>query len=171
MPLLAHLSPTLLKTVADRCTEMNFAKGADVVRQGEEGDAFYVVTRGTADVLRYPEDARDAADDDDERSTAPPKLLAQLGKGQSFGERALLKNDTRFASVRVTSDELQVMSISRRVAEAALGVTSLTELPPAEDGRHGQSPEAGVDGDEAAGPDDGFVGYGETRVGKGAKGR
>ena len=41
---------------------------------------------------------------------------------------ALLKNDTRFASVRVTSAELQAMSISRAVAEAALGVTNLAEL-------------------------------------------
>ena len=51
------------------------------------------------------------------------RLLAQLVAWQSFGERALLKNDTRFASVRVTSAELQAMCISRAVAEAALSVT------------------------------------------------
>ena len=140
VPLLSQLSADLLKTIADRCTEMTFGNGTDVVRQGEEGDAFYLITRGTADVLRWPEDTTDGAgdgddDDGDARScgSVAPKLLATLGARQSFGERALLKNETRFASVRVTSDELQVMSISRRVAEAALGVTSLTELQHAED--------------------------------------
>lgn len=135
VPLFSTLSPARVKVVADRCTEVTFAKGTDVVRQGEEGDVLFVITRGTADVLRWPE--ADSHEEPNERMVeadygvhqpATPTLLAQLVAWQSFGERALLKNDTRFASVRVTSAELQAMSISRAVAEAALGVTNLAEL-------------------------------------------
>ena len=53
---------------------------------------------------------------------APPHLLTQLSAWHAFGERALLKNETRYATVRVTSDEMRVMSIGRDVFEAALGV-------------------------------------------------
>ena len=48
--------------------------------------------------------------------------LATLGMWQTFGERALLKNERRYATVRVTSDELHVMSITRSMCEAALSL-------------------------------------------------
>ena len=50
-----------IQQIADRCTEVKFHEGADVVTQDEHGDTFYVISRGSADVLRYEE-----ADDDGE---------------------------------------------------------------------------------------------------------
>ena len=49
-------------------------------------------------------------------------MLATLGEWDAFGERALLTDETRYASVRVTSDDFCFMSISRDVFEAALGL-------------------------------------------------
>ena len=111
--LLQSLSQPMLKRIADRCTDASFKQGTDVVQQGDAGDTFYIVTRGTADVLRLPEGCNS-----DEKE---PRKLASLGPWDTFGERALIMDESRYASVRVTSNELHLMSISRAVMEAALG--------------------------------------------------
>ena len=49
---------------------------------------------------------------------AETKVLAQLRDGAYFGERALLRNEVRVASVEVTSAELLAMCISRRDFES-----------------------------------------------------
>ena len=116
MSLFETLTATQLQLVADRCTEVKFQKGTDVIRQGDVGDALYVIVRGTADVLRYPEPGVDSEAESGE------KLLAQLDAWKAFGERAILKSEKRYATVRATSHELQVMSINRDVVEKALGV-------------------------------------------------
>ena len=75
-----------------------------------------MIISGTACVLR--DDTEDAElhhlreEDDDVR------VLAQLGEGDCFGERALLRNDKRFASILVTSDELHVKMMTRAEFEA-----------------------------------------------------
>lgn len=130
VPLFSSLKPDQIQLVADRCTEVTFAHGKDIVTQGDHGNAFYVITKGSADVLRWPEDATDAEDDSDEdetttdavrKATAQPEVLSSLRAWDAFGERALLKNEVRYATVRVTTDELHAMCISRDVLEAALG--------------------------------------------------
>ena len=148
--LFSALTKEQIKLVANRCTEVKFAEKDDVVRQGDPGDAFYVITRGTADVLRWPEPelkdegevkAEGEGEVVDELSPpVQPELLTQLGQWQAFGERALIKNETRYASVRVTSSELHAMSISRDVFEAALGVRLADVMPPPPTGAGAASP-------------------------------
>jgi CRP-like cAMP-binding protein len=128
VPLLQALSTEELQTLADHCTEVKFGKGTDVVRQGEGGDAFYVVTKGTAKVLRWPELEMLRI----EVLRRNPKELASLGPWDAFGERALLTDERRYASVRVTSDELTVMTISRHVLERTLGSKLHSKDPQAE---------------------------------------
>lgn len=146
--LFANLTEAQIKQVADRCTEVKFPHGTDVVRQGDAGDALFVITRGTADVLRWPEpeiaaegekaekaeEVESGENVEDVKKEPPPpvepELLTTLGTWTAFGERALIKNDTRYASVRVTSDDLHAMSISRDVFEAALGLRLADVLPP-----------------------------------------
>ena len=82
-----------------------------VSEQGDEGDAFYVLIEGTASVIRTEPPAEGEVE-------PTPKILAQLSSGSYFGERALLKNETRFASVKVTSEKAVAMSISRAEFEA-----------------------------------------------------
>jgi CRP-like cAMP-binding protein len=153
VPLLQPLSTEQLQTLADRCTEVKFARGMDVVRQGEAGDAFFVLTKGAAEVLRWTETELLKA----EGMRRPPKKLATLGAWDAFGERALLTDETRFASVRTTSD-VTVMTISRRVLErmlggrlGSLGVTSQNaSLSETDDG-----PGTHMDDDELQGTDGG----------------
>src|SRR5437763_10073755 len=64
------------------CEEIAFPDGAAVVRQGETGDAYYLVTRGTAEVLG---------------PLGEP--LARPEPGHGFGELALLLGGPRTATV------------------------------------------------------------------------
>lgn len=65
--------------------EMTFAEGHDIIRQGAEGDLFYVVSSGTCDIF------------------VNGSLVSQVGPGQSFGELALLYDAPRAATVRASS--------------------------------------------------------------------
>lgn len=65
-----------------------YQKGTVVFRQGEPGNAMYVIQSGAVEVTRT----------DGGRET----VLALLGKGDFFGEMALLAEDVRSATVRTT---------------------------------------------------------------------
>ena len=82
-----------------------------VFDQGDDGDAFYVILTGTADVIR-------------DEGTAEEKVLVELSDGACFGERALLRSEPRFATVKATS-KLRTMSITRRAFEERFGPLSM----------------------------------------------
>uniref|UniRef100_A0A7S2CVG8 Cyclic nucleotide-binding domain-containing protein n=1 Tax=Haptolina brevifila TaxID=156173 RepID=A0A7S2CVG8_9EUKA len=85
-----------------------FDDGEVIFEQGDDGDAFYVVLSGSAVVERIEEGADHVT------------VLAELREGAYFGERALLKNDVRFGTVKATS-KLRTMSITRQKFEASFG--------------------------------------------------
>ena len=68
--------------------------GTEVVRQGDRGDRFYVVEAGTAEVL------------------INGFVVGVVGPGDSFGERALLRDAPRAATVRSTGP-LQLLVLSQ----------------------------------------------------------
>ena len=70
-----------LAAIADAATEIAFAAGRTIVRQGEVGTGFYLILSGRARVVR------DGAD------------LAELGPGEFFGELSLLDGGPRIAQV------------------------------------------------------------------------
>jgi rhodanese-related sulfurtransferase len=75
-----------------RMTKVAVTKGQDVVRQGEPGDAFYVIESGRAEVWR-------TGIYDDE-----PQKVDEMGPGEPFGEDALVMKGARGATVRMTED-------------------------------------------------------------------
>jgi CRP-like cAMP-binding protein/Zn-dependent protease len=91
---------------------VNFAPDERIIRQGEEGDAFYAVGSGKLEVFR-----------DDE-------LVGILGSGSHFGEVALLMDVPRTATV-VAKTPARVFRIDRdafdRVIAAAFRRGTLTE--------------------------------------------
>ncbi len=62
-----------------------FADGEAIVRQGETGRSMYVVLEGDADVF--------AADGNQRRK------IAEMHRGEAFGEMALVRNEGRTADV------------------------------------------------------------------------
>ncbi|MGD0198830.1 MAG: cyclic nucleotide-binding domain-containing protein [Solirubrobacteraceae bacterium] len=83
---LRSLDMPALEDVAARVTHQHAGPGTDVIRQGERGDLFYVIESGEAEVLigGYP--------------------VARLAPGAGFGERALLRDSPRSATVRALTD-------------------------------------------------------------------
>ena len=64
-----------------------FAAGADIIRQGDVPEKFYIITRGRVAVVLQPPDGLDA-------------VLNHLGPGDFFGEVGLLRQSRRMATVR-----------------------------------------------------------------------
>ncbi len=83
----------------ERFTPCRFAFGDVVVRQGEEADAYYVMTEGRARVLRTTETGEEIS-------------LRVLRTGDEFGEAALSPGGARSATVRCSS-RVEVLRLER----------------------------------------------------------
>jgi putative peptide zinc metalloprotease protein len=94
--------------LARAATARELRAGAVVIRQGERGDEFYIVTQGEVEVL--------AREQDDDR------VLATLAPGDFFGERALLGAGIRTATVRALTP-LKLLVFSQRTFWAELAGT------------------------------------------------
>lgn len=81
LPLLEGCSPRELERISSRAHVLSFAGGEVIVPEGEEGLGFYLILSGFVRVVRGAETIR------------------RLGKGEFFGEVALLQGRTRTASV------------------------------------------------------------------------
>jgi len=83
-PIFRPLSLAQLEQLAAGTTQASFPAGTVIIRQGDVGDAFFLVTEGRVEVRQ------DGA------------LLDTLGPGHSFGELALLRDVPRTATVTAT---------------------------------------------------------------------
>lgn len=89
--LFQQVPPANLQQLFVKFSEINATCGESIVREGEQGDRFYVIQHGRCSVTRRG----------DKGST---QTLAMLGPGQYFGEEALIGNTVRNATVTMTSD-------------------------------------------------------------------
>jgi small-conductance mechanosensitive channel/CRP-like cAMP-binding protein len=89
--ILTPLSAEEMRRLAQDVRVHRYASGEDIVRQGEEGDCFFILTSGRVEV---------SVTDEGGFST----VLAQLGEGDFFGEMSLLTGDRRSATVRALED-------------------------------------------------------------------
>lgn len=109
----ATLAPEQLADLAARLERITVPAGTEIVRQGDEGDACYLLHAGRAEVVATVDDA-------------PERRIATLYPGKLFGESALLTEAPRNATVRALepcdlfvlrrSELLEVMGEDRRVA-------------------------------------------------------
>ena len=95
------LSQEELASVASNLREQIFASGEVLVRQGEEGDTFYILRDGKVAV---------SVNDAEGRST----VVAHLGKGQVFGEMSLLTGEKRTATITAEADTT-VLALSKAI--------------------------------------------------------
>ncbi len=87
-----RIPPANLQAVFLRLQRMNYSAGDVVIRQGEEGDFFYVIVSGRCSVSRETPLNREGI------------RLAELGIGETFGEEALISGASRNATVTMLTD-------------------------------------------------------------------
>ena len=87
-----RIPPANLQAVFMRMQRMTYAAGDTVIRQGDEGDYFYVIVDGRCAVSRETPLNREGI------------RLAELGKGETFGEEALISGARRNATVTMLTD-------------------------------------------------------------------
>lgn len=104
LPLLRFLPPDSQELVRNAFTAQTFPFGATIVREGERGDAYYVLTAGRARVVKTTEGGEELP-------------LNVLRPGDGFGEMALLDASTRAATVRASS-EVEVLRLDKSVFDA-----------------------------------------------------
>ncbi len=89
VPLFQRIEASKLKLLAFTSERVRFGPGDVVVRQGDIGDAAYVVLEGAADVLVD--------------TPQGPLKVAELGRNDLIGEIAILIDAPRTATVSVTA--------------------------------------------------------------------
>lgn len=104
-PLFQHQTPSDMTEIAQKMVREEFAAGATIIRQGDEGDKFYLIQRGGVQIV--------VSGDEGEQ------VVATQGRGATFGETALLKNQPRNATVRALEDTT-VYALSKEDLLAAL---------------------------------------------------
>ena len=70
--------------IASALEPVEFRAGQSIFQQGERGERFYIVQEGAVTVSKT--------------SNGERTMLAKLGEGAYFGERALIKDDVRHVS-------------------------------------------------------------------------
>jgi putative peptide zinc metalloprotease protein len=88
-----------LAQLAGRLRAEHYAAGEAVVRQGASGDKFYIVEQGRLFVWRA-------------ETNQPALKVGELAPGQTFGERALVSNEPRAATVRAETPAV-VLALSK----------------------------------------------------------
>jgi CRP/FNR family transcriptional regulator, cyclic AMP receptor protein len=83
-----------LEAIGDLATEVQFAPGESIVREGDPGDAFFVITSGKAVVEQ------------------DGSQLRELGEGDFFGEISLIDGQPRTATITAT-DEVSTLTLGR----------------------------------------------------------
>jgi CRP-like cAMP-binding protein len=87
-----RIPPGNIQAIFMRMQQVNYSQGDVVIKQGDDGDFFYVITKGTAHVTRETPLNKEGI------------KLAELVAGDTFGEEALISETTRNATVMMATD-------------------------------------------------------------------
>jgi NTE family protein len=88
-PIFASLPPRVRERIAERASELRVAAGDWLFREGDEGNALYVIRAGRLEVVG---------------GEGEGKVMRVLGRGDALGELALLTSSPRSASARAARD-------------------------------------------------------------------
>ena len=92
-------------------------KGQEVIKQGDKGDAYYIITSGTAEVYQ-----RGVYDDKQHK-------VADIKEGDAFGCEALISGSTRNETVRMTSDGT-VLVLDKEAFEELISTSLIKTVHP-----------------------------------------
>jgi CRP-like cAMP-binding protein len=95
------LSPDKMYLIMTRLTEKKYGPGEEIVVQGEKGDSYYIIKSGRVEVLKR------------KKGEEEYRQVAMLGKGDGFGEEAIIRDDPRNATCRAL-EETTVLVLGRK---------------------------------------------------------
>jgi putative ABC transport system ATP-binding protein len=102
--LFKSLTPRQLTDVAEKVTKRHFASGDTIIREGEPGEEFFLVSDGAVEVDRANQE------------------VARLGAGDFFGEVALISGEPRNATV-VAVDDVDTYVLGKDDFQSALATS------------------------------------------------
>ncbi|XP_009275305.1 PREDICTED: cGMP-dependent protein kinase 2 isoform X1 [Aptenodytes forsteri] len=107
--LLKNLPEDKLTKIMD-CLEVEYYhKGDYVIREGEEGNTFFIIAKGKVIVTQSTADH------------SQPQLIKNLHKGDYFGEKALISDDVRSANVIADEYDVECLVIDRETFNQTVG--------------------------------------------------
>uniref|UniRef100_A0A671MK69 cGMP-dependent protein kinase n=1 Tax=Sinocyclocheilus anshuiensis TaxID=1608454 RepID=A0A671MK69_9TELE len=99
--LLKDLPEEKLAKIID-CLEVEyFDKGEYIIREGEEGNTFFIIAKGEVLVTQTTE------------GFSEPQEIKTLGVGDYFGEKALISEDVRSANIIAKENDTQCLVVDR----------------------------------------------------------
>jgi small-conductance mechanosensitive channel/CRP-like cAMP-binding protein len=101
VPLLQPLSSQQKRELADSANELYLMSGQVLFRQNDSGDSFYIIFKGSVEVLVTPEGGTEE------------RRVATLGPGDFFGEMSALTGQPRSATIRASAP-LACVQIEKR---------------------------------------------------------
>ena len=99
VPLFSEMDEQEVADIRAIMQEMKFRAGQVIIREGEIGDLFYVITEGHAEVLIRDADGAELT-------------LQEVGPGDFFGELSMLTNEPRSARIRAV-DSVTTLALER----------------------------------------------------------
>ncbi|HEY2512304.1 MAG TPA: cyclic nucleotide-binding domain-containing protein [Polyangiaceae bacterium] len=104
IPLFSDLARVPFETLLRKFVRMVVKPGSVILEEGAYGDAMFAVATGSVRVERWTPDA-------------PPRVIAEMGEGEFFGEMSLLARCPRFATV-VAANECELLRLDRADLDA-----------------------------------------------------
>ena len=99
IPLFSEMDEKEVADIRAIMQEMRFRPGQVIIREGEMGDLFYVITEGHAEILIRDADGAEL-------------ILHEAGPGDFFGELSMLTNEPRSARIRAV-DSVTTLALER----------------------------------------------------------
>lgn len=109
-----RIPPANIQAMFMRLQELPVKAEQAIIKQGEEGDYYYIICRGKCKVMR-------------ESASGSSVTLARLSDGDAFGEEALLSEAKRNATITMETDGL-LMRLSKKDFEELLKAPMLHDV-------------------------------------------
>ncbi|XP_030627263.1 cGMP-dependent protein kinase 2 [Chanos chanos] len=107
--LLKDLPEEKLAKIVD-CLEVDyFDEGEYIIREGEEGNTFFIIAKGEVTVTQSTDGCPE------------PQEIKTLGVGDYFGEKALISEDVRSANIIAKENDTQCLVIDRDTFNQTVG--------------------------------------------------